>query len=99
MSRTGKVMMAVLALVLGAMRAEAQVCGVDFYGPCLPEAPKVAPKPAVDPMTRTAFDEAAFSGSDGLIRAVMFSDASGKGSGSVKATSAGETHDAPASKK
>jgi len=103
MKRTWSALAAALALGLGASSAYAQVCGVDYYGPCLPDAAPQKPllkAAAVDPMQRTAFDEALFTGDDGLVKAVTFAEVTGAGVGGIKAASAapgtGRAHDAPA---
>src|ERR1700674_1078466 len=86
-----------LVLMLAAGRAFAQTgkCGVDFYGPCLPETPATPSTltltrtaPAADAMARNSFDEAWLSGDDGLVKAVAFSVTTGKGGGAIKTASA-----------
>ena len=89
---------------LAAGNAAAQRCGIDFYGPCLPDTPaQTAPAKTdtkadakkVDPMAVTGFDESFFGGQDGLVKAFAFSAAAGKGAGTITAASAPQ-QDAPA---
>lgn len=77
---------------------EEPVCGVHFYGPCLPAdaagaAAAVLPKrteppaPAADRLARTAFDEVAFAGDDPLVKTFLFAEASGEGPAGILAAS------------
>lgn len=69
---------------------QAPVCGVNYYGPCLPEK-----RPILDPFARSGFDESWFSGDDALIRSFTLSEASDQGNGAIRMAAAPDAAPAP----